>query len=181
MADLSSGYGAPGISDRLSALRTPSPQGGNHSVAPRPRKIRTEVLVGGLVVLVGVGLALFAVREPASTATTNIDGSFTTVAQAEGENSDLTDGEALVAVAVETGNFPPSLTAGDVVRVIVTPNSNGVGEVHGLADTTIVHSVSPASDIGSQFVVTLRAPATAATALAASGPIHLAIIGVGTK
>ena len=103
------------------------------------------------------------------------------VAQAEGENSELTDGEALVAVAVETGNFPPSLTVGDVVRVIVTPNSTGVGEVHGLTDTTIVHSVSPPSDIGSQFVVTLRAPATAATAIAASGPIHLAIIGMGPK
>jgi hypothetical protein len=181
MPDSTGGYGMPGMADRLSALRTPPPQGGNQPVPTQSRKIRTEILLGALVVLIGVGIALFAMGRTADTPITNTDGSITTVAQSAGSNSDLMDGEAFVAVAVETGNFPPSLTKGDVVRVIVTPNSNGVGEVHGLADSTIVHSIDPPSDIGSQVVVTLRAPTATATALAASGPVHLAIIGMAAK
>ena len=176
MAESSSGYGMPGIGDRLSALRTP-PQSVAQVIPPQPRRMRTEILVGLLVILLGIGLALFAMRGTNAPVATSVDGSITTVAQSSESNSDLADGEAFVAVAVETGNYPPSLSEGDVVRVIVTPNSNGEGEVRGLADTTIVQSIDPPADMGSQYVVTLRTPAAVATALAASGPVHLAIIG----
>jgi hypothetical protein len=85
-------------------------------------------------------------------------------------------GEAFVPIAVESGNFPPVLKDGDQVRVIVTPDSNGTGTVRGLDETTVVHDIETPGDIGTKFVVTVRAPEGVAAAIAASGPVFLAII-----
>lgn len=91
-------------------------------------------------------------------------------------NSRLMAGEAFIAIAVEPGNFPPSLVVGDTVRVVVTPSNDGSGGVRSLKETTVVQSVIPPADMGTQFVVTVRAPESLATAIAASGPIHLSIV-----
>ena len=66
--------------------------------------------------------------------------------------------------------------AGDTVRVGVTPSNDGNGSVHSLREITVVQSVIPPADMGTQFVVTVRAPESLATAIAASGPLHLSIV-----
>ena len=81
-----------------------------------------------------------------------------------------------IAMAVEPGNFPPSLAIGDTVRVVVTPSNDGSGSVRNLKETTVVESVMPPAEMGTQFVVTVRAPESLATAIAASGPLHLSIV-----
>jgi len=58
MSEASSNFGAPGIAERLSVLRTPQP-----STAPlkagAPKRMRLEVLIGAVVVLAGITMAVF--------------------------------------------------------------------------------------------------------------------------
>jgi hypothetical protein len=46
-----------------------------------------------------------------------------------------------------------------------------------LRDVLLVQSVATPTDIGTSHVVTVRAPEAVAVSLAASGPIHLVVIG----
>jgi hypothetical protein len=173
MSEASSNFGAPGIAERLSVLRTPQP-----GTAPlktnTPKRMQLEVLIGVIVVLAGITMALFlsggssspAIRGEPSTSSPKI------VAQ----DSRLMAGEALIAMAMDPGNFPPSLLVGDTVRVVVTPSNDGSGSVRSLKETTVVQSVTPPSEMGTQFVVTVRAPESLATAIAASGSLHLSIV-----
>jgi hypothetical protein len=173
MSEASSNFGAPGIAERLSVLRTPQP-----GTAPlktnTPKRMRLEVLIGVVVVLAGITLALFLSGSGSSPA---IGGeSATSSPKVDVPNSRLMAGEAFIAIAVDPGNFPPSLLVGDTVRVVVTPSNDGSGSVHGLKEITVVQSVTPPADMGTQFVVTVRAPESLATAIAASGPLHLSIV-----
>jgi hypothetical protein len=173
MPETSNNLGAPGIAERLSALRTAqsSPITGGQR---QPKRIRTELLIGFIVILAGVTMAIFLrggkgsviVNETVQTKQTTI----TT------DESRLMAGEALVAVAIDVGNFPPSLAPGDTVRVVVTPSNDGSGTVHSLKEITVVQSVSAPSDMNNQFVVTMRSEESLATAIAGSGPVHLSII-----
>jgi hypothetical protein len=173
MSEASSNFGAPGIAERLSVLRTPQP-----GTAPlktnTPKRKRLEVLIGVVVVLAGITLALFLSGSGSSPA---IGGeSATSSPKVDVPNSRLMAGEAFIAIAVDPGNFPPSLLVGDTVRVVVTPSNDGSGSVRGLKEITVVQSVTPPADMGTQFVVTVRAPESLATAIAASGPLHLSIV-----
>ena len=173
MSEASSNFGAPGIAERLSVLRTPQP--GTAPVKTNaPKRMRLEVLIGVVVVLAGITMALFLSGGGSSTA---IGGEpATSSPKVDAQNSQLMAGEALIAMAIEPGNFPPSLVVGDTVRVVVTPSNDGNGSVHSLREITIVQSVMPPADMGTQFVVTVRAPESLATAIAASGPLHLSIV-----
>jgi len=173
MSEASSNFGAPGIAERLSVLRTPQP-----GTAPlktnTPKRMRLEVLIGVVVVLAGITMALFLSGSSSSPA---IGGEpATSSPKVDVPNSRLMAGEAFIAIAVEPGNFPPSLVVGDTVRVVVTPSNDGSGSVRNLKETTVVQSVMPPADMGTQFVVTVRAPESIATAIAASGPLHLSIV-----
>jgi len=173
MSEASSNFGAPGIAERLSVLRTPQP-----SAAPiktsTPKRMRLEVLIGAVVVLAGITMAVFLSGGSSTPATGGEPA--TSSPQADVQDSWLMAGEALVAIAIEPGNFPPSLVAGDTVRVVVTPSNDGSGTVHSLKETTVVQSVTPPTDMGTQYVVTVRALESLATAVAASGPLHLSIV-----
>jgi hypothetical protein len=173
MSEASSNFGAPGIAERLSVLRTPQP-----GTAPlktnTPKRMRLEVLIGVVVVLAGITLALFLSGSGSSPAI--VGESATSSPKVDVPNSRLMAGEAFIAIAVDPGNFPPSLLVGDTVRVVVTPSNDGSGSVHGLKEITVVQSVTPPADMGTQFVVTVRAPESLATAIAASGPLHLSIV-----
>ena len=173
MSEASSNFGAPGIAERLSVLRTP--QSGTAPLKTNtPKRMRLEVLIGVVVVLAGITLALFLSGSGSSPA---IGGeSATSSPKVDVPNSRLMAGEAFIAIAVDPGNFPPSLLVGDTVRVVVTPSNDGSGSVRGLKEKTVVQSVMPPSDMGTQFVVTVRAPESLATAIAASGPLHLSIV-----
>jgi hypothetical protein len=173
MSEASSNFGAPGIAERLSVLRTPQPD-----TAPlktnTPKRMRLEVLIGVVVVLAGITMALFLSGGSSSPA---IGGeSATSSPKIDTQDSRLMAGEAFIAIAVDPGNFPPSLLVGDTVRVVVTPSNDGNGSVRSLKETTVVQSVTPPADMGTQFVVTVRAPESLATAIAASGPLHLSIV-----
>ena len=173
MSEASSNFGAPGIAERLSVLRTPQP-GTAPVKSNAPKRMRLEVLIGVVVVLAGITMALFLSGEGSSPAT----GGEPAISspKVDAQNSQLMAGEALIAMAIEPGNFPPSLVAGDTVRVVVTPSNDGNGSVHSLREITVVQSVMPPADMGTQFVVTVRAPESLATAIAASGPLHLSIV-----
>ncbi len=173
MAEASSNFGAPGIGDRLSALRTSQP-GTQALTATTPKRMRMELLIGVVVILAGITMALFL---SGGSSTPSSDGNpVTSSPKIEVRDSHLMAGEAFVAIAVEPGSFPPSLTAGDTVRVVVTPSNGGTGSVRILKEVTVVTSVTPPADMGTQFIVTVRAPESIATAIAASGPLHLSIV-----
>lgn len=173
MSEASSNFGAPGIAERLSVLRTP--QSGTAPLkTSAPKRMRLEVLIGVVVVLAGITMALFLSGGSSSPPT---GGEPATISpKVDAPNSRLMAGEAFIAIAVESGNFPPSLVVGDTVRVVVTPSNDGSGGVRSLKETTVVQSVIPPADMGTQFVVTVRAPESLATAIAASGPLHLSIV-----
>jgi len=173
MSEASSNFGAPGIAERLSVLRTPQP-----GTAPlktnTPKRMRLEVLIGVVVVLAGITMALFLSGGGSSPA---IGGEpETSSPEVEVQDSRLMAGEAFIAIALNPGNFPPSLLVGDTVRVVVTPSNDGSGSVRSLRELTVVQSVTPPDEMGTQFVVTVRAPESLATSIAASGPLHLSIV-----
>ena len=173
MSEASNNSGAPGIAERLSVLRAPQP-GTASNRASAPKRMRLEVLIGVVVVLAGVTMALFLSGENSSPVGTGEPA--TSSPEVDIQNSRLMAGEAFIAIAVEPGNFPPSLVVGDTVRVVVTPSNDGSGSVRNLKETTVVQSVTPPAEMGTQFVVTVRAPESLATAIAASGPLHLSIV-----
>ena len=178
MSEASSNFGAPGIAERLSVLRTPQP-----GTAPlktnTPKRMRLEVLIGIVVVLAGITMALFLSGGGSSPA---IGGETETSSpKVDAQDSRLMAGEAFIAIAVDPGKFPPSLLVGNTVRVVVTPSNDGSGSVRSLKEITVVQSVTPPADMGTQFVVTVRAPESLATAIAASGPLHLSIVKGGNQ
>jgi hypothetical protein len=92
----------------------------------------------------------------------------------------LDEGEALMATAMEDGTFPPSLTPGDVVAIVITPSTASLeGEVSRLPNTAVVFAVAPADEFNTKTVVTLRTSQDIAEQIAGSGPVHLSILKVG--
>jgi hypothetical protein len=174
MSEASSNFGAPGIAERLSVLRTPQP-GTPPLKTNTPKRMRLEVLIGVVVVLAGITMALFLSGGGSSSPAIGGEPA-TSSPQIDAQDSRLMAGEAFIAIAVDPGNFPPSLLVGDTVRVVVTPSNDGNGSVRSLKELTVVQSVTPPADMGTQFVVTVRAPESLATAVAASGAIHLSIV-----
>jgi hypothetical protein len=174
MSEASSNFGAPGIAERLSVLRTPQP-GTPPLKTNTPKRMRLEVLIGVVVVLAGITMALFLSGGGSSSPAIGGEPA-TSSPQVDAQDSRLMAGEAFIAIAVDPGNFPPSLMVGDTVRVVVTPSNDGNGSVRSLKELTVVQSVTPPADMGTQFVVTVRAPESLATAVAASGAIHLSIV-----
>jgi hypothetical protein len=174
MSEASSNFGAPGIAERLSVLRTPQP-GTPPLKTNTPKRMRLEVLIGVVVVLAGITMALFLSGGGSSSPAIGGEPA-TSSPKVDAQDSRLMAGEAFIAIAVDPGNFPPSLLVGDTVRVVVTPSNDGNGSVRSLKELTVVQSVTPPADMGTQFVVTVRAPESLATAVAASGAIHLSIV-----
>ena len=176
MSDTSNGYGIPSVTDRLSALRGTSQQQQPPATSSSPRRMRKEILIGALVATAGIALALFLRGgSTPDSLVTKVNSVVEGTAPVDAP-SQLMSGEAFVPISVESGNLPPVLSVGDRVRVIVTPDQNGTGTVRGLEDTTVVHDIETPGDIGTRFVVTVRAPEGVAAAIAASGPVFLAII-----
>lgn len=94
-------------------------------------------------------------------------------------DTELKPNEALTAVALNEGSFPPNLASGNTVRVVLTPTADGFGgSVHTLREIVVVHDISPASDTQQHTVVTLRGTATLAEEIASSGPVRLSIVAV---
>jgi len=173
MPETPNSFGTPGIAERLSVLRT-AESASTTSVPKQPKRMRTELLIGFIVILVGITMVIYLRGGKGSVIVNQQPSTQQTIIAAD--DSRLMAGEALVAVAIDIGNFPPSLAPGDTVRVVVTPSNNGSGTVQSLKETTVVESVTAPSELNNQYVVTMRSAETLATAIAGSGPVHLSIV-----
>ena len=169
MPDIPTGLSSSSGPDRLHALRQNSLSQLN-SISPR--KIRVELLlgVGGFFVFIAVLFLLLGNKSSGVAPSTSV------AAEAEQVVGQLQNGEALTAIALEEGSFPPEVEKGDKVRIVVTPNADGSGTTHALDESTIVESLSGTSEVGGRYVMTVRGPESVALAVAASGAVHVAIV-----
>jgi hypothetical protein len=169
MPDMPVGPGPSLGNDRLQALRQNSQALAGVST---PRKIRIDLLLGVIGVLFVLGFLFVALGSPSPEITTT-----TSIVAPQGENAGLMkDGDALIAIALEEGAFPPDVSVGDQVRIIVTSNTDGTDVARGLDAETIVQSIRETSAVGGRFVVTVSGIESVAEDVAASGPVHLAVI-----
>lgn len=175
MPEMSHGYGTSGPQERLASLRPP--RTGDSRPRPSQRSVRIEVLVGIIVVVVGVAVALNVLTSRRGVVQ-QIQGTFTPqqVVATNGEET-LLDGEGLMAVALDDGDFPPGLRPGDSVRVVLSPGPDGQGGFREIGRTLTVRAVDDQSENSGKTVVTVVGPLEAAINLASSGPVRLTIVG----
>lgn len=150
-------------------------------------RFRFDLILGIGLVLAGVVFVMSSRSSGQNTASTDAFGASSAAnseipVDVDGSSSStdvplLLADEALVAVALDPGSFPPAMKTGDLVQVVVTPTFDGGGEVRILESRPVVHRVDAPGDMESKWIVTLRAPAAVAKAVAASGPVHLSILG----
>jgi cytoskeletal protein RodZ len=169
MPDIPIGPGPASANDRLQALRQNS---SSLAGAATPRKIRIDLLLGAVGVLLVIVLLFVVVGSPSPEM--NTIASIPTE-QSESDNQ-IEAGDALIAISLEEGAFPPDVSVGDQVRIIVTSNTDGADSARGLIADTIVHSISETSAVSGRYVVTVSGNESVAEEVAASGPVHLAII-----
>lgn len=177
MQDQNFGYGSASPDERLHTIRQPQ-------AAPVPtastKNWRNEILLGavvlGLVLCVGV---LFSRGPSASTPQIDVDTNPAATVPASTVEG-LLDGEALIGVNLEVGNFPMEMGEGDVVRVIVTPAMSDTTEARELVPTVRVRSIEAIGEFSGRYAATLLGAREVATAIATSGPIHLAIVKKGS-
>jgi cytoskeletal protein RodZ len=131
-----------------------------------------DLLLGAVGVLLVIVLLFVVVGSPSPEMTTTVS---VPMQQSESDNQ-IEAGDALVAIALEEGAFPPDVSVGDQVRIIVTSNTDGTDRARGLLTDTVVHSISETSAVGGRYVVTVSGTESVAEEVAASGPVHLAII-----
>jgi hypothetical protein len=71
------------------------------------------------------------------------------------------------------------LRAGDSVRVVLTPGSDGQGGFREAVQPLMVKSVDPIGEASGKTVVTVLGPIETAVSIASSGPVHLTIVDRG--
>lgn len=174
MHDMNNGFGLPSPQERLASLR--SPQSTPTRSHPAQRAVRMEILVGLVVIVVGVAVALNVLAgrdavvqqtQPQVSAQSDISVP---------DPGGLLDGEGLMALALEAGDFPPELVSGDIVRAVLTPGSDGQGGFREIGESLTVTSVERTDEPSGKTVITVRGRSETAVDLASSGPIHLTII-----
>jgi cytoskeletal protein RodZ len=169
MPDIPIGPGQASASDRLQALRQNS---SSLTGTTTPRKIRIDLLLGAVGVLLVIVLLFMVLGSPSPEMTTIAS---IPTEQSESDNQ-IKAGDALIAISLEEGAFPPDVSVGDQVRIIVTSNTDGTDRARGLIADTVVHSISEISAVGGRYVVTVSGTESVAEEVAASGPVHLAIV-----
>ena len=92
---------------------------------------------------------------------------------------ELADGEAIVAVRVEVGDVPASISVGDTVRVALVPDPSLAPEAttNEFKGSAIVWNVQEPSDEVSDYVVSLKVAREFLTASATSQRIKIALLG----
>jgi Flp pilus assembly protein CpaB len=93
------------------------------------------------------------------------------------ETAPLDPGEALVATAVGPGEYPPSLAAGDRVRVVVIADAaeddTGVASIAVADEVAEVWELDEPTDVDPHAVATLRVPLDLATRIAGAASVRL--------
>ena len=181
MQEQNIGYGMGPSVDRLSSLRQASPPP-LQAEQQFPKKRRNEVVIGVLLVVVVVCVVALLTRQPAAQL---VDSAVVAEVQDTVPPSGvegLLDGEALIGVALEVGNFPSELSEGDTVRVVVTPSVSADGDARELNAPLVVKSIDVIGEFAGRYTATLLGSRDVATAIATSGPVHLTIVKkVGAK
>lgn len=156
--------------DRLTALRRPAPSASSTAMA-----VSRRALVMAAVAITALVLAMIVYftqqpTQPLSTAEVVV----TTPPVVAPDT--LLDGESYVAIAADVGTFPPSLSVGDMVRVVVVPSFDSGQVTRSLDETAMIRHVSPPAEFASTFVITVRAPLSVAIAIADAQKVHLAVV-----
>lgn len=156
--------------DRLTALRRSAPS--SPSVATGFSR-RLLAAIGGVVFVVVCALAfLLSQRTTPQVGTTEVAVSAPPIDVPD----TLLDGESYVAIAAEVGTFPPGLSMGDTVRVVVVPNFDTGQPTRSLDDIAMIRDVTPPTEFGNTYVITVRAPLSVAVAIADAQKVHLAVV-----
>ena len=174
------GMPANSAEDRLSALR---PTRTTDQPPKRPSQrgwkigLTREVVLGVILLLVGAVVAVMMVGGDTPLSTTGEAA----VATAPGQTDvpALTHGQAYFAALVQPGAYPPGLTNGDSVVIVVTPQSSSEGTTRMLQDVVRVVDVESSDGPNPGVVVTLLGPEMAVRDIADSGSVHLAIVNHG--
>ena len=183
------GQNTPGVAQRLQALRsasTPPPQ----ELPPPSTKpaIRREFLFGGIGVVAVVALLipliarlqqprLMAKVEEATNQMLQDPSNAVNSDSTSSDQSGLAEGEAYVAIPVESGHFPPQLGVGHIVRIAVTSTQDGVTASASLPGTATVQSVKSISDVSSGYVITVLTSEDVVDRIASSDSVDIAIVG----
>lgn len=175
--DISHRSSSTSASDRLNAFRQPMDK---PSTGPRTILRRNEVLMGTAVILVCLLVVALVAFRPAKNQTV-IESSTEAGVVTQDPGLELLAGEALIALAVQPGHFPPQLNIGDSVRIAVTPGLDGAGDTRLLPDEVVVSDISSSSDSQIESVITVRAPQSILVNVAESGEIHIAKVNGASK
>jgi hypothetical protein len=124
----------------------------------------------GILIVIALLFIFLGSSSPEMITTTSL------VAQQEENGGLIKVGDALIAISLEEGSFPPDISVGDQVRIIVTSNIDGTEVARGLDAETIVQSIQETSTVGGRFVVTVSGVESIAEEVAASSSVHLAVI-----
>lgn len=159
--------------DRLFALRqtAPMPQ---RTTRKQPRLIIAGS-VGLIFILILGGFAILRLTEPGRV-TNVVDVAIEEVVPPITNTDALLDGEAYIAIAADVGTFPPSLSPGDTVQIVVAPNINSEELPRSLDERAVVREVQNPSEFGNTFVITIRAPQSVAAAVIDAEKVHLSVI-----
>lgn len=156
--------------DRLSALRRPATA--TSSVTPvLPR--RFLAMIAAAIAVVFIAIVFLFTRQP--TQPSSLSEVVVTVPPVAVPDT-LLDGESYVAIAADVGTFPPSLSAGDTVRVVVVPSFDSGQVTRSLEEKAMIRHVSPPAEFANTYVITVRAPLSVAVAIADAQKVHLAVI-----
>jgi hypothetical protein len=156
--------------DRLAALRQPATK--NHAEPVSYSRRMMMASAAGLIAVVFFGAVYFIQRQ----APVGEGVPMAVVAPQVVTPEVLLDGESYLAIAAQVGTFPPSLSAGDTVRVVVVPRFDDNDVTRTLDDNVVIRHIEPPTEFGNTAVITVRAPLTVATAIASAEKIHLAVI-----
>lgn len=170
-------WGAPSdtAADRLALLRDGQSANrmGTADIPARKRAFSRELVLGLVLLLLG---ALVVLVFMGRNTTSQLVATPPSIQEETDERGTLSRGEALTAALVEQGNYPPELSRGDSVVIIVTPQSSVDGVTRMLQETATVVSVDDASSGTFGAVVTLMASESVARDIADAGSVHLAIV-----
>jgi hypothetical protein len=178
MVSRPTGHMSDAPNDRLASLRAPRAD----VAATRKSPVRVELLVGMVLIAGGVLVALSLGRDgdvPAAVERVAVESITEGTASAPLEGGLLAD-ETLVAVALDTGQFPPGLVAGDRVMVTVVPDFDTGGAIRSLESIPVVVAVSRPDDITGRIVVTLRTNRAVPKVVAGSKTVLLSVVGGGS-
>lgn len=156
--------------DRLSALRRPAPSAPSVA-AVLPRRVIVMIAVAITVLLLAI-VFYFTQESTQPLSATEVAVTAPPVVVPD----TLLDGESYVAIAADVGTFPPSLSAGDTVRVVVVPSFDSGQVTRSLEETAMIRHVSPPAEFANTFVITVRAPLSVAIAIADAQKVHLAVV-----